>query len=99
MDKNEIVEKLAKDCVVEVIVKNYCGKLDNDLQDLCQDIYLDLLLKDEKLVVNLYNLGHIKFFITKMVRNNVFSGTSPFYTKYKKPNYKSVDIDEIYGLY
>ena len=49
MNKHEIIEQLAKDKVVEGIIDNINNK-DPDLEDLKQDIYVELLLKDDQLI-------------------------------------------------
>lgn len=70
--------------MVEQIVSNIAKSADNLLQDLQQDIYIDLLTKDDDKIVNLYNSGQLKFFITRMVVNNIHSKNSPFWCKYKR---------------
>ena len=49
MNKYEIIEQLAKDKIVEGIIDNINNK-DPDLEDLKQDIYVELLLKDDRLI-------------------------------------------------
>ena len=78
-----IVDDLAKRKVIEHIVKKY----NNDspyIEDLCQDLYLDLLSKDESLIVGLYERNEVEYFIRKMISNNIRSNTSSFYKNYQK---------------
>lgn len=80
---HSIVNDLAKRKVIEHIVKRY----NNDspyIEDLCQDLYLDLLNKDEALIVGLYERKQLDYFICKMVSNNINSTTSSFYKSYQK---------------
>lgn len=83
MTKNEVVEKLAKERTVETIVSNIAKSADDLLNDLVQEIYLDLLEKDEDKIVKLYESNQIRFFITRMIINNLHSTNSPFWCKIK----------------
>ena len=83
MESREIVRLLAASAIVETICQNIGGN-DTDLQDLAQDIYLDLLRKDADLMNELWDSRSYNFYITKMVINNVFSKTSPYYEQYKR---------------
>lgn len=84
MTKGEIINIIAKDRWVESIIKNIAGDADDLLNDLAQDIYVDLMLKDEEKVVKLYEAKQLKFFITRMVLNNIRSKNSPFWMQYKR---------------
>ena len=56
----EIVDKLAKDRVVEEICETITKGKDSDtLKDLCQDIYIQLLESDK--TQGLYERGEIKY--------------------------------------
>ena len=83
MTKNEVVEKLAKERLVEQIVNNIAKSADDLLNDLSQEIYLDLLQKDEDKIINLYETNQIRFFITRIVINNLHSKNSPYWCKIK----------------
>ena len=95
MTKNEIIGIIAKEKVVEQIVSNIAKSADCDdtLKDLSQEIYLDLLSKSEEKIVNLYETNQIRFFVVRMVTNNLFSKNSPFYQTFKKNANLTVDID------
>ena len=90
-----MVEIIAKERIVETIVSNIAKSADCDdtLKDLSQEIYLDLLSKDEEKRVNLYETNQIRFFVVRMVTNNLFSKNSPFYQTFKKNANLTVDID------
>lgn len=95
MTKTSIVDDLAKNKVVETIIQNITkGSTMDTLKDLAQDIYIDLLQKEEKKLVKMYEKKELKYFITKMVTNNVFSSNSPYYMQYKRFQDKTTDIDE-----
>lgn len=95
MTKNEVVEKLAKERTVEQICSNIAKSSDCDdtLKDLSQEIYLDLLSKDEEKIVNLYETNQIRFFVVRMVTNNLFSKNSPYYQVFRKNANTTVNID------
>ena len=95
MTKNEVVEIIAKERLVEQIVSNIAKSADCDdtLKDLSQEIYLDLLSKDEQKIVKLYEDNQIRFFVVRMVANNLFSKNSPYYQVFKKNANLTVDID------
>ena len=96
MDKYSIIDEISKDKLVEEIVYNIGSKDDEDLKDLIQDIYINLLEKEDSLIENLYSTNQLKFYIVKMVVNNIHSKNSPYYTKYKKDKINKVKIEELY---
>lgn len=80
----DIVDEIARDRLVEKIVfRINRNESESDLKDLCQDIYIELLRKGDKLV-DLYNNNQLNFYIARMVLNNICSSTSPYYMKYKR---------------
>lgn len=91
MTKNEIIEQWAKDKVVEDIAKHYNAEC---LDDLCQMIYLDLLQKDDSIIQELNDNGQYKFFISRMISNQVKSYNSPFYRKVIGFTYENARIDD-----
>lgn len=96
MDKYSIIDEISKDKLVEEIVYNIGDRGDEDLKDLIQDIYINLLEKEDSLIETLYNTNQLKFYIVKMVVNNIHSKNSPYYTKYKKDKINKVKIEELY---
>lgn len=84
LTNTEIVEELLKDKVVEQVAKNI--RVESDYyDDFVQDIYLILLDYDNEKLNEIYKKKQLNFFITRICLNNWNSKTSPFYTKYKKP--------------
>lgn len=96
MDKYKIIDEISKDKLVEEIVYNIGDRGDEDLKDLIQDIYINLLEKEDSLIENLYSTNQLKFYIIRMVVNNIHSKNSPYYTKYKKDKINKVKIEELY---
>lgn len=95
MTKNEVISIIAKEKVVEQIVSNIAKTNSDILNDLSQNIYIDLLMKDDEKIVNLYETNQLRFFIVKMAKNNLFSKNSPFYKTFKKNANLTIDIDDI----
>lgn len=94
MTINEIIEELARNKVVEEIISNISKGTFKDTEELAQDIYLDLLTKSPELIIGLYERNELKFFITRMVRNNLFSHNSPYFQKYQRWNERRSEITQ-----
>lgn len=93
--KQDIIAMIAETNLLRTIINNVAkNSNDEDLKDLEQDLYLELLEKDEELIEYLYENDQLNFFLTKMVTNNINSKTSPFYYRYKKNKLKQTSIDE-----
>lgn len=91
MTIGEIVESLASKKEVEKIIKNL-GCFNDSSKDLAQDIYISLMEKDPDLIQSLYDKGELNYYITRMVKNNLNSSTSPYHTTYR------IKRQESYGL-
>ena len=97
MNKLEIVDELSKNNTVEKIVYKLLPASKNRFDcpdDLVQDIYVLLLEKDDKLIIDLYNKGELGFYLLKIARNQLLSTNSPYYTKYIKFLTNCDDISE-----
>ena len=79
--------------MVETAITNIAKTNSDVLNDLSQEIYLDLLSKDEEKIINLYETNQLRFFIVRMILNNLFSKNSPFYQTFKKNTNATVNID------
>ena len=87
MTKWEIVDELSRTNTVEKIIYKLLPASKNMFDcpdDLVQDIYVLLLEKDDKLIIDLYNKGELGFYLLKVARNQLLSANSPYYTKYIK---------------
>lgn len=89
-----MVNIIAKQKMVETIVSNIAKSSDDLLNDLIQEIYLDLLQKDDKKIVKLYESNQIRYFITRIVINNIHSKNSPYWCKIKSFSH---NMNEIIG--
>lgn len=85
MTKCDVVEKLYKDGTVDRIIYKLLSSSKNPFdcpEDLIQDVYLLLLEKGDKLIVDLYERGELAYYLLRVVRNQLLSKNSPYYTKY-----------------
>lgn len=95
MTKNEIVSNLSLSGVVESLITNVTkGPLDENLKDLAQDIYLELLTKDDALIEDLWKKKELIYYTVRIITNNIFSQNSPYYYKYVKYKNNRQSIDE-----
>lgn len=91
MNKYQILEKIAKERLVENIVKR---KTEEHVNDLSQDIYEILLTKPASLIEQMYERGELNYYIARIAHNNIFSVTSGYYRMYKKPE-QHVKLEDI----
>lgn len=95
MNKYDIIQELARNKVVEQIIKQINRtEHHNDLQDLGQYIYLQLLEKDEDLISGLYERKELNFYLANMIYNQLRSKTSPYHRTYRLPRLLSVELTE-----
>ena len=94
MNNFEIIEELAKNKIVEEIISNISKGSFSATDELAQDIYLNLLEKSPDLIDKLYEKGELKYFIVKMIHNNLFSKNSPYYQKYGRWNERRSEITQ-----
>lgn len=98
MTNAQIINYVANSKIVEEIIGGITySKFENheNLKDLAQDIYLQLLQMDNTKINELYFKKQLRFWITRIITNNIHSKTSPYYYQYKKAQRQSVSIDEI----
>lgn len=94
MNKYEIVEKLAKEKKVEKFIQNTAKTSCPELDDLAQDIYAILLDMEEDKITQLYDNQQLDYWIARIILNQYYSNTSPFFTKYKKFQHLSEQINK-----
>ena len=91
MEVLNIVDKLARNRVVEDMIKNM--NINDYPDDLAQEIYLILLEYDKEKIEDMYNKNQINFFISRIITNQAFSKNSPFYLNYKKWDFNKEELD------
>ena len=80
-----IIEKIANEKIIENLLKKHTD-FSNDpyIDDLAQDIYICLLETDKQTIEKLYNYNELEYYIKKIIKNNLYSKTSPFFYKYER---------------
>lgn len=94
----QIINEIANNGLVEEIIQGVSySKFENteNIKDLAQDIYLQLLQMDNAKINELYFKNQLRFWVTRIITNNIHSKTSPYYYQYKKAQMQSVSISEI----
>ena len=96
MSSKEIAETLAKQHAVEEIIMNITKQnvMTSSYRDLAQDIYLQILEDKNHKFSNLNKKNEILYYIIGIVRKNIFSKTSPYYSKYRDFSTRSTNIDD-----
>ena len=83
MTVEEVVELVAKEGWVEECIKTVSGGVwRSEYDDLAQDILMELLNQEK--IVDLYKKGQLRYYVMRIVRNNLQSCTSRFYYKYRR---------------
>ena len=88
-----MLNKIANERLVEEICKNL-GVSPKYMDDLTQEIYLILLEYNQEKLQSIYDKGQLNFFLTRIIKNQYFSNTSPFFKKYRK-YYDMVDDNNV----
>ena len=90
----DFYQSKAFDNIMENIIKN---KKDRRFkEDFRQDLMITLLEKDDDLIIDLYNNGHLAYYVTRIIQNQIISSTSPFHRKYRKLDvyYKAFKLED-----
>ena len=98
MTNAQIINEIANGGLVEEIIQGVSySKFENteNLKDLTQDIYLQLLQMDNAKINELFFKKQLRFWVTRIITNNIHSKTSPYFYTYKKEQMQSVSISEI----
>src|SRR5574344_1531806 len=83
MTKEEVVERIAREGWVEECIKTVSGGVwRSEFDDLVQDVLVELLNQEK--IVGLYQRNQLRYFIMRIVRNNLQSCTSRFYYRYRR---------------
>lgn len=95
MDASRAIEALARARTVETMVASIAGRpLDADLEDLCQIVYLALLEYDPAKVCELCATGEIRFFIARVVMNQLRSTKSPYHQQVRAFRSRTEPLEE-----
>ena len=67
------------------------------LDDLVQEICVILLTQENESIMTIYEQGHFKFYVARIITNQVLSSSSPFHKKYRQKILDLPIIDEEYN--
>ena len=98
MTNAQIINEIANNGLVEEIIQGVSySKFENteNIKDLAQDIYLQLLQMRTDKLNDLYTNKQLRYWIARIVVNSIHSKTSPYFYTYKKEQMQSVSISEI----
>lgn len=96
LSKNEIIveeQSTIKDICASVLANNKDLHL---IDDLVQDVSLILLSQMEETIQSLYETNQFRFFVARIVTNQVLSNTSPFHNTYRLREPKTAFIYDDY---
>ena len=83
MTVREVVELVAKEGWVEECIKTVSGGVwRSEYSDLAQDVLIELLNQEK--IVGLYQRNQLRYYVMRIVRNNIQSNTSRFYYRYRR---------------
>ena len=83
MTVREVVERVAKEGWVEECIRTVSGGVwRSEYSDLVQDVLIELLNQEK--IISLYQRGQLKYFIMRIIRNNIQSNTSRFFDRYRR---------------
>lgn len=94
----QIINEIANNGLVEEIIQGVSySKFENpeNIKDLTQDIYLQLLQMRTDKLNDLYKNKQLRYWIARIVVNSIHSKTSPYFYTYKKEQMQSVNIGDI----
>ena len=83
MSTRGVVEEIARSKLIqECILMVTGGVWRSEYDDLTQDILIELLNQEK--IISLYQRGQLKYFIMRIIRNNIQSNTSRFFYRYRR---------------
>ena len=98
MSTREVVEEIARSKLIQECIKVVTGGVwRSEYDDLVQDILIEML--NQTKIVDLYEKGQLKFYVMRIVRNNIQSNTSRFFYRYRRFSLRNSgpEILESYG--
>lgn len=86
MTRTEIAAALAREGVVETMLRKMTrsARLSDDLKDMAQMVYLIVLDYPEDKLQALWDSGHIRYFIARVLLNQLRGTRNEFYYAFRK---------------
>ena len=83
MTREGVVEEIARTKLIQECILIVTGGVwRSEYDDLVQDVLIELL--DQEKIVDLYKKGELKYYVVRVVRNNLQSCTSRFFYRYRR---------------
>ena len=83
MTKEGVVEYIARSKLIQECIKVVTGGVwRSEYDDLVQDILIEML--NQTKIVDLYEKNQLRYYVMRIVRNNLQSATSRFYYRYRR---------------
>ena len=83
MTKEGVVEYIARSKLIQECILIVTGGVwRSEYDDLSQDVLIELL--DQEKIVGLYQRGQLRYYVMRIVRNNLQSCTSRFFYRYRR---------------
>ena len=83
MTKEGVVEYIARSKLIQECILIVTGGVwRSEYDDLTQDILIELLSQEK--IVDLYEKDQLRYYVVRVVRNNLQSCTSRFYYRYRR---------------
>lgn len=98
MTKEGVVEYIARSKLIQECIKVVTGGVwRSEYDDLVQDLLIEFL--DQEKIVDLYEKDQLRYYVVRVVRNNLQSCTSRFYYKYRRFSLRNLGPErlESYG--
>ena len=84
MTKEEVVEYIARSKLIQECILIVTGGVwRSEYDDLTQDLLVEFLNQGKK-IVDLYEKNQLRYYVVRVVRNNLQSCTSRFYYRYRR---------------
>ena len=94
MDRNGIVDAIARKRRVEELTRLYAGRpLDDDLKDLCQIVYMALLTMAEDKLRDLWDTGDVEFYLRRVIRTQLWGNRSDYEREILRFRRRSTSIE------
>ena len=83
MSTRGVVEYIARSKLIQECIKVVTGGVwRSEYDDLVQDILIEML--NQTKIVDLYEKNQLRYYVMRIVRNNIQSNTSRFYYRYRR---------------
>ena len=84
MTTREVVEEVARSKLIQECILIVTGGVWRaEYDDLTQDLLVEFLNQGKK-IVDLYEKGQLRYYVVRVVRNNLQSCTSRFFYRYRR---------------